>query len=84
MKRTITCRASTNAGNIKEGVNSSESIQTCSYRVSHSDLVTDIRDSETRLSNVCSQSFAFLCIVADHKHRIFGGPQASCSGRNSR
>jgi len=84
VKRAVTGRARADAGNIENRVNSPESIQARNNGILHGNLVTDIRGSETCLSESCRYSFAFLCIDADKKHWIFGRPQARRSGRDSR
>jgi hypothetical protein len=84
MEGAIPGRACANAGDIKEGIDSPESIQACSHGIPHCKLVTDIRGSETRFTKRCRQSFAFVWLDADNKHWIFSCPQARRSGRDPR
>jgi hypothetical protein len=84
VKRTVTGRARADTGNVKEGVNSPESVQARNNGIPYCKLVTDIRGSETCLIKSCRQSFAFVCINADNKHWIVGCPQARRRGRDSR
>jgi hypothetical protein len=74
VKRAISGRARANAGNIKEGINSPESIQACQHGIPHGKFVADIGRSETCLAKRGRQSFAFVWIDADNEHRIFGCP----------
>jgi hypothetical protein len=84
VKRAVTGSARADTGNIKERVNSPESIQAPSNGIPHCKLVTDISGSETYLTKGCRQSLTFVCVDADYKYRIICSPQARRSGRDSR
>jgi hypothetical protein len=74
VKRAITDGARANTGNVEESVNSPESIEACSNRISKGGLIAHVCLSEARFAQFCRQGTTFLRVDPNDKDWIFGCP----------
>ena len=84
MQRPVTQRPGTNAGNIHECVNSSETVQAVSYAPPDCGFIPDIANSAPDIMQFVSEGVAFIFIHSKNKDRIFRCPHACHRRGNSR